>query len=156
MSEEPYRFVESVRMVSRLVEKSLSSEWILENVERFESRVKGLTFESPVFGLKRGGYQWQLVMNLRDVCSSSLSLQLISSVFNRACVAYRFGIVNVDGNFEYEDHGQMNFEVDVPRQSPTILFSWNKLMEMKQKLFVNDQLRIECQITVLDYENVVV
>ncbi len=27
-------------------------------------------------------------------------------------------------------------------------------MEMKQKLFIKDQLRIECQIIMLDYENV--
>lgn len=156
MSEEPHRFVESIRLVSRLVENALSIEWILENVERFESRVTGLTFESPIFGPKRGGSQWQLVMNLREICSSSLSLQLKSSVHSRACVTYRYGIVNTEENFEYEDHGQLNFELDVPRPHPTILFNWNQLMEMKKKLFVNDQLRIECQITVLDYENVIV
>jgi hypothetical protein len=47
----------------------------------------------------------------------------------------------------------MNFRLDGPQQHPTILFSWARVMEMKQKLFIKDQLRIECQITMLDYED---
>lgn len=152
-----HRVDEKIRLVSRLVENVLSIEWILENLERYESRVGGLTFESPIFGPKQlAGFKWQLVMNLRDVCSSSLSLQLHkSSVVKQPRVGYRFGIVNTNGDLEFEEHGQMNFELDIPRQHPTILFNWSRLMEMKQKLFIKDQLRIECQIIMLDYENVV-
>ena len=155
MSEGSHQVVENIRLLTRLVETSLSIKWTVENVERFESRVAGLTFESPVFGPKRGGFKWQLVMNLRDACSSSLSLQLHkSSPVKRALVGYRFGIANTDGNLEFEDHGQMSFEIDSPRQHPTILFNWTQMKEMKQKLFIEDRLRIECQITTLDYENI--
>lgn len=155
MSACSHRVVENIRFHSRLLESALSVDWTIENVERYESRVAGLTFESPVFGPKRGGFKWQLVMNPRDACSSSLSLQLHkSSPSKRASVDYRFGIVNTAGNFEFEDHGQMSLELDAPRQHPTILFSWSQIMEMKHKLFVNDCLRIQCQITTLDFETV--
>lgn len=155
MSVGSHRVEEKIQLVSRLVENVLSIEWILENLERYDSRIKGLTFESAIFGCKQAGFKWQLVMNLRDVCSSSLSLQLHkSSVVKQPRVEYRFGIANTNGDLEFEDHGQMNFEQDLPRQHPTILFNWSRLMEMKQKLFIKDQLRIECQIIMLDYENV--
>jgi hypothetical protein len=156
MSEGSHRVEEKIRLVSRLVENVMSIEWILENLERYESRIGGLTFESPIFGPKKAaGFKWQLVMNLRDVCSSSLSLQLHrSSVVKQPRVDYRYGIVNTNGDLEFEDHGQMSFdELDMPRQHPIILFSWARLMELKQKIFIKDQLRIECQVTMLDYEN---
>jgi hypothetical protein len=151
MSEGSHRVEEKIRLVSRLVENVLKVEWILENLERYESRIAGLTFESPVFS--QGGFKWQLVMNVRDACSSSLALQLQSATQRRPHVEYRYGIANTNGDLEFEDRGQMNFGLDGPQQRPTILFSWARVMEMKQKLFIKDQLRIECQITMLDYED---
>lgn len=150
-----HRVAENIHFHSRLVESALSVEWKLENVVRFESKMAGLTFESPVFGPKNGGFKWQLVMNPRDACSSSLSLHLHkSSPSKRASVDYCFGFVNTEGHLEFEDRGQMNLELDAPRQHPTILFSWTQMLEMKHKLFVNDCLRIQCQITTLDFETV--
>ena len=155
MSKGSHRVEERIRLVSRLVENVLKVEWILENLERYESRVAGLTFESPVFGPTQGAFKWQLVMSVRDACSSSLALQLHPSSLKRPRIEYRYGIANTNGDLEFENHGQMNFGLDAPQQHPSILFSWARLMEMKQNLFVKDQLRIECQITMLDCENVV-
>lgn len=154
MSEGFHRVVESIGLHSRLVESVLSVEWVIENVERYESRVAGLTLESPVFGSERGGFNWQLVMNPRNACSSSLVLQLHkSSPVKPASVDYRFGIVNMNGNLEFEDHGQINLEFIAPKQHPTILFNWAQVMDMKHKLFCGDRLRIRCTIETLNNEN---
>lgn len=149
------RAVENIQLHSRLVENILSIEWIIENVECFESRLTGLTLESPVFSSKYGGHNWQLVMSVRSACSSSLSLQLHkSSTVKRACIAYHFGIADMVGNLEFEDQGHTNFESETSTPKyPTILFSWPQFLEVKDKLFHNGRLRILCHIDVLDCEN---
>lgn len=153
LSNESRQEVNKIRLVSRLVETTFSVEWALENVERYQSRVIGLTLKSPVFQSTFGGCRWQLVMNPRDFCSSSLSLQLHkSSPTKRSSVDYHFGISNVDSQRELEDRGQMTFDLDeAVVHHPTILFNWKQLMEMKSKVFVNNCLMINCQIVVLDY-----
>jgi hypothetical protein len=57
MSVGSHRVEEKIQLVSRLVENVLSIEWILENLERYDSRIKGLTFESAIFGCKQAGFK---------------------------------------------------------------------------------------------------
>ena len=142
---------EKIKIRSRLVENSLQIEWIIENVQLFQDRIGGLTVESPVFGSQRGGFKWQLLLNLRDSCSSSLCLLLHKSSSScQASAIYRFGISNTDGILEYEEQASLVFDLD---SRATILFSWDQLMNKAHVMFVRDQLGIQCQFTTLDQED---
>lgn len=137
------------------MENDLMVVWEVENVEHFGPHIVGSTIESPVFSGKRSESKWQLVLNIRDVCSSSLCLRVHpSSAVRQLHVRYHFGIVNNAGDLEYECTGESRcFPMQEPSKLPTLLFDWKQIMESKSKLFSDGKLRVRCSLYVLDYVN---
>lgn len=149
---------ENIRLHSRLMEKVISIEWIVENIEYFEPFVDSLSLKSSIFGPKEGGLQWQLVMDLQELPDpSTLSLHLHeSSPSQCAWVHYRFGIVDATGKLQFEENGEMKVDTSQQdrQQCPTTNFRLDQIRE--KSFFVDDRLRVHCQISTISCQNIVV
>lgn len=147
---------EMFRGSTTLFDSTLSIEWDIENTEHFATQVVGTTIESPIFCPKRSDLKWQLLLSIRDVCSSSLSLRVDSSCEVRQLyVRYHFGIVNVAGTLERDFKGEAHIssKQESNQELPTMLFNWTQIIESKTKFFSDGRLRIRCDLCVLDYVN---